>query len=60
MVQVVQRRDLRLVLFSISLQSRNPLFHRAAKPGTDLKPFIGSTIGDHGKHLEAGFSEAEK
>jgi hypothetical protein len=58
MVPIHQRVNLRLIVLGIPLEARNPLLHRAAKPGTDLKAFIGNAIGDHDWHLDAGIYEA--
>ena len=59
MIAVYKLRHLSLILLRIALQPRNPLFHSPPKPGTDFKPFIGGTVGDHGKLLRAKILEAE-
>jgi hypothetical protein len=59
MIAIRQRGHLRLVVLSIPLQPGNSLFHRAAKPRTDLKAFLGGTFADHGWHLNTGIPEAK-
>jgi hypothetical protein len=60
MVPIHQRSHRELIVLGISLQAHNPLFHRLAKPGTNLKAFIGNAIGDHGWHLDAEIYAANK
>jgi len=59
MVAILEQGDLRLVVSRIFLEPRNPLFNGLAKSGTDFIAFIGDTVGDHGKILGVGVSEAE-
>jgi hypothetical protein len=51
MVAVFQQAHLRLVVFGIALQLRDPLLDGAAKPGADLKAIVAGTVGDHGNLL---------
>jgi hypothetical protein len=59
MVRIFEMRHLSLVPFRILLQPRNSLLHATPKPGTDFKPFIGGTVGNHGRLLKAEILEVE-
>jgi len=59
MVRIFEMRHLSLVSLRISLQPLNSLLHATPKPGTDFKPFIDGTVGNHGRLLRAENLEVE-
>jgi hypothetical protein len=59
MVDVVQPVQLRFVAIGIPFQARDALLDRLPEPRTDLEAFLGAALDGHGKHLGAGFPEAE-
>ena len=60
MVAVLQQLHLRLIERGIFLQTRNPLFDRAAKPRANLKSLAGCTAGRHVLLLRKKSGHGEK
>jgi hypothetical protein len=58
MIDVGEYTHLGFVEFGVPLEPRNPLFNRAAKPGTDLKGIIDGGLNHRGD-LQWGVSEVE-
>jgi hypothetical protein len=57
-VDVVQPAQLRFVVIGIPFQTVDALLDRLPESRTNLEAFLSGALAGHGKHLEAGVSEA--